>query len=58
VSTVAVTLVTYVWHYVVARLIYDQLLRPVVHGHLSALLVLACILAGVLLLARRWGRRA
>jgi hypothetical protein len=58
VSTFGVTLVTYVWHYVVARLIYDQLLRPVMRGHLSALLVLACVLAVGLALARRWRRRA
>ena len=57
-SAVAVTLVTYVWHYVVARVFYDHLLRPALHGHPSAMLVLACILAGALLLARRWGRRA
>jgi hypothetical protein len=56
-SAVAVTLITYVWHYVVARLIYDGLLRPLMHGHPAALLVLACALAGALLLARRRRRR-
>jgi len=30
----ALTLITYVWHYVVARLLYDQLLRPALRGHL------------------------
>jgi hypothetical protein len=53
----ALTLITYVWHYVVARLVYDQLLRPALHGHV----IVPALICGVTLvafLAGRWtGRR-
>ena len=36
--------VTYLWHYVAVRLIYDELVRPVAHGDAAALLIaLACV---------------
>jgi hypothetical protein len=28
--------VTYLWHYVVARLLYDDFVRRLVHGHVPA----------------------
>lgn len=52
----AVTFVTYLWHYLLARLVYDQLLRPLIHGHPSAALFTCCV--GVLaFLAGRWSGR-
>jgi hypothetical protein len=48
----AVTFITYLWHYVVARLIYDGLIR----GHGAPLVVL--VLVGALVLVRRRRRRA
>jgi peptidoglycan/LPS O-acetylase OafA/YrhL len=56
-TTSGVTFITYLWHYLVARLIYEQMLRPVIHGHpWSALLV--CCVAIVGFAVGRWsGRR-
>jgi hypothetical protein len=48
----AVTLLTYLWHYTVARLLYDDVLRPLGPAAL-ALPALACGVA----LARRRRRR-
>jgi hypothetical protein len=31
--TAATTLLVYLWRYLVARLVYDDLLRPLLHGH-------------------------
>lgn len=45
---------TYVWHYLLARLLYDDLLRPLARG--DAIPVLAT-LAGVSLAALLVGRR-
>jgi hypothetical protein len=33
----AIPFITYVWHYLAARLLYDHLLRPLIHGRVSAL---------------------
>ncbi len=53
-SAPAAELFTYVWHYVVARLLYDELFRPLLHGRLGAVaIVLLCLATGVLLLRRR-----
>ena len=52
----ALTLITYIWHYVLARLVYDQLVRPAIHGRLTAILLI-CGVAGSGLLAWRWWRR-
>jgi hypothetical protein len=45
----AATFVAYLWHYLIARLIYDQLLR----GHLAWVLVVA---AAAFLIGRRTRR--
>jgi hypothetical protein len=40
---------THVWHYVVARLLYDELVRPLLHGHVATIvLALACVCAVIL----------
>jgi hypothetical protein len=57
-SVVGVALVTYVWHYLVARMIYDQLVRPLAHGDAAGVLLLACVAGGCFILGRRAGRRA
>lgn len=31
--------VPYLWHYLLARMIYDQLVRPLEHGNASALML-------------------
>ena len=36
----ALTLITYIWHYALARLVYDQFIRPAFHGRLTAVLLL------------------
>jgi hypothetical protein len=57
-TAVAVSLLTYVWHYVVARMLYDQLVRPLARGDASALALLVCVALGSFLLGRRVRRRA
>ena len=37
---------TYLWHYLVARTLYDQVLRPLIHGRASASVVLVLLAAG------------
>jgi cation transport ATPase len=44
-SPLAVALLTYVWHYLIARTIYDQLVRPIEHGNFSVVLLVACAAA-------------
>lgn len=48
----AITFVTYLWHYVVARLLYDQLLRPVIHGHVSLVVITCGVGTGAFVLGR------
>ena len=55
-STATLTLITYVWHYVVARLAYDQVIRPLSHGHLSVTLVICAVALAAFLLGRWTGR--
>ncbi len=57
-SGAAVSLLTYLWHYLVARLIYDQLIRPVLDGDAARLAVLASIAAVAFAVGRRARRRA
>jgi hypothetical protein len=54
----AVTLLTYLWHYVVARTLYDHLLHPLVRGDFSAVvLVLGSGAVGFGLARATGGRR-
>jgi hypothetical protein len=51
--------VTYLWHYVLARLFYDDLVRPLERGHVTTALVLVAVIAVVGFgMGRRRGRRA
>jgi hypothetical protein len=50
--------VIYLWHYVVARLLYDDLLRPLTHGHVPATLLLALAAGAGFGLGRKTRRRA
>ena len=54
----AASLLSYVWHYVVARMLYDELIRPLSRGDVASLLLLACVAAGSFVLGRRARRRA
>ncbi len=55
----ATEFVTYLWHYMLARLLYDELVRRILHGHAPAWWLVAVLAAFVLALARgrRRGRR-
>ena len=45
--------VTYLWHYLAARALYDELLRPLMHGHPGPLVALGLLVAGAFALGRR-----
>ena len=45
-SVPATAFVTYLWHYLAARLVYDELVRPLAHGHVPSALVLAAAAGG------------
>jgi hypothetical protein len=51
------TLVSYLGHYVLARLVYDDLLRPLVRGDVSVALLLVVGATVAYALGRRSGRR-
>jgi hypothetical protein len=53
----ALSLVTYVWHYLVARMLYDQLIRPLAHGDAAGIAMLACVAVGSFAVGRRTRRR-
>jgi hypothetical protein len=55
--SVATAFPIYVWHYLIARTLYDQVLRPLFHGRASAVLVLA-LLAAAFVLGRITRRQA
>jgi hypothetical protein len=56
-SAPATAFVTFLWHYVAARLIYDDLVRPLTRGQIPSALVLVAIAAGVAFaVGRRRGR--
>lgn len=55
-SPAAFTFLTYLWHYLVARLLYDQLVRPVARGHVSIALLTCCVGGGAFLIGRWSGR--
>jgi len=51
-------LITYVWHYLLARLLYDDFVRPLARGRATAvLLACTCLAIGAFLQARRMRRR-
>jgi hypothetical protein len=54
---VAITFVTYLWHYLVARLLYDQLVRPVIHGRVSLVVVACGVGTGAFALGRLTAKR-
>jgi hypothetical protein len=56
-TTSAVTLITYLWHYLLARTVYDQMLRPLIHGHPSRALPLCCVAIAGFAVGRWSGRR-
>jgi hypothetical protein len=56
--TSATAFVTYLWHYMLARLLYDDLVRPVAHGHVSRGLVLVLVAGAAFGLGRASARRA
>jgi hypothetical protein len=49
--------VTYLWHYLVARLLYDELVRPLTHGRPGSPLVIAVCTCGALFILGRLARR-
>jgi hypothetical protein len=57
-SIPAISLFTYVWHYLIARMLYDHLVRPLAHGDAAELLLLVCVSVGAFVLGRRTRRRA
>ena len=57
-SPVAVSLFTYAWHYLVARMLYDHLIRPLAHGDASGFALLVCVAVGCFVLGRRTRRQA
>jgi hypothetical protein len=50
--------VTYLWHYILARGIYDELLHPLAHGDASVLIVLALLVVGAFAAGRRSAPRS
>lgn len=57
-STGSIALITYLWHYLLARTIYERLLRPLGRGDVSGLILIAGIGALAFLIGRWSGRRA
>jgi hypothetical protein len=54
----AMTLLTYLWHYLVARTLYDHLVHPLARGDFSAMvLVLSSAAVGFALARATGGRR-
>ena len=50
--------ITYLWHYLAARAIYDEALRPLTRGHPGSWLLLGLLIAGAFLLGRLSARRS
>jgi hypothetical protein len=57
-SACGVALLTYLWHYLVARLLYDELVHPLVRGDLAALVAVAAAAGLAVALAGHKRRRA
>ena len=56
-TTSGVTLITYLWHYLLARTVYDQMLRPLIHGHPGSALPICCVAIAGFAVGRWSGRR-
>jgi len=56
-STPATSFLTYLWHYMLARLLYDELVRPLAHGRVSTGLVVAVVAVAGFALISSSGRR-
>jgi len=56
-STVASALLLYLWHYLVARFLFDEVLGGVLHSRAAMLLALVCAGAGGYWVGRRGRRR-
>ena len=54
----ATALLTYLWHYLLVRTIYDHLLRPLIHGRVPVALVVVGVAAAGFALGRLTRRRA
>ena len=54
----ATAFLTYLWHYVFARTIYDHVIRPLLHGHASGAVVLVCVVVVAFGLGRLMKKRA
>ena len=39
----ATAFLIYLWHYIVARAIYDHVVRPLVHGHAAGAVAFVCV---------------
>lgn len=50
--------ITYLWHYLAAHAVYDELVRPLAHGHTASVALLMLIAAAAFLLGRRNGLRS
>ena len=50
--------VSYLWHYLLARGIYDELVRPVAHGHPGVLVVVGVLVGGGFFVGRRSAPRS
>jgi hypothetical protein len=57
-SAYATALFTYVWHYIVARMLYAHLIQPLGRGDAAGLVLLACVAAMAFVVGRRTRRRA
>lgn len=53
----SVAFVSYLWHYLAAREIYDEVLAPISRGHIGGLLMIVLIAVASFALGRRSGRR-
>ena len=50
--------ITYLWHYLAVRALFDELLRPLTHGDPAPLLLTGLLVAVAFLLGRRSTRRS
>jgi hypothetical protein len=55
---VSALFVTYLWHYLLVRAIYDELLRPLAHGDPGILILLGLLVGGVYAIGRRSALRS